>query len=198
MKSRQAIEPALIRRINLRETRSSRAALSITAAAVLLVTVLWLAVELVLSATGQAALLISPAELARSTASLATATVPGVLMGAGAVLVLMGIALLAASLLPGNKQRHIVDDPRAAIVVDSEVLAASASRTARTAAGLAPEQVSSTVGRKRIDVVVIPSAGRAVDADGIKAAVESEISGYGLRRPLAVGVSTSTRAAVGA
>ena len=64
-----AIEPQLIKRLNLREIRSSRAALSIVSASVLLVAIVWFGVELVLSVTGSSPLLISPADLASRTAS---------------------------------------------------------------------------------------------------------------------------------
>ena len=198
MKNTDAADPHLIRRLARRETHSSRAALSIAVAALLLVATVWLAMELVLSATGNAALLMPPAELARRTASLATSTIPGALMGAGLALGLLGLAMLAAALLPGTKSRHIVRNGRSAVVVDSEVLPAAVSRTARTAARLAPEQVTSSVGRKRIDVEVRPGSGLDVDTDAIRKAVEREVSGYGLRRPLAVGVSTGTRGTVGA
>ena len=188
----------LVRKLNRRETRSSRAALSIVVATVLLAAVLWLAVELVLSATGNAAWLMSPVELASRTAAVATATIPGALIGAGAALCLLGIALLAAAFLPGTKPRHVIENARSAVVVDSEVLAAAVSRTARTAARLAPEQVTSRVGRKKVDVVLHPGAGRAVDRNDVQQAVEREVSGYGLRRPLTVVVTTGTRRAAGA
>ncbi|POH75339.1 hypothetical protein CVS27_01690 [Arthrobacter glacialis] len=185
-----------MRRLGLRETHSSRAALSIVTAAVLVAVLVWLMVEMVLSATGNAALLMSPAELARRTATVATETIPGALVAAGTVLAVLGIALLAAAVVPGRKARHIMgnpggtSNPRSAVVVDSEVLAAAVSRIARTVAKIAPEQVSSSVGRKRIDVVLQPGSGLAADADSVKEAVEREVAGYGLRRPLAVTVST--------
>ncbi|MDO5754252.1 hypothetical protein [Arthrobacter sp.] len=197
MSSFQATEPRLIMRMNRREIRSSRAAWSIVAATVLLLAVLWLAVELVLSATGNSALLLSPTELALRTASLGTATIPAALTAAGGILVLAGIAVLALAILPGRKPRHIVDNDRFAVVVDGEVLAAAVSRTARTAAQLAPEQVTSSVGRKRIDVVVRPGSGRTVDKESVKYAVEREVSSYGLRQSMFVDVSTTTHRAVG-
>ncbi|MEO6531016.1 MAG: hypothetical protein ABI563_00700 [Specibacter sp.] len=196
MSSAPARMQRVVRRLGLRETRSSRAALSIVTAVVLLTAVAWLLVELILSATGNTALLVSPAELARRTATLATDTLPGALVGAGAVLALLGMALVAAAVLPGRKPRHIMGNtaaaghPRSAVVVDSEVLAAAVSRIARSAARLAPEQVTSSVGRRGIHVVLRPGSGREADAAGVKEAVEREVAGYGLLSPLAVTVST--------
>lgn len=195
MSNAQATSQRAVRRLGRRETRSGRAALSIVMAVVLLAAIVWLLLELVLSAMGNAALLISPAELARRTAALATDTLPGALVAAGAVLALLGIALLAAAVLPGHKPRQIMGNPaaagtRSAVVVDNEVLAAAVSRIARQAARLAPDQVTSSVGRKRIDVVLRPGSGRDVDANSVREAVEHEVDGYGLRRPLTVSVST--------
>ncbi|WP_425862725.1 hypothetical protein [Arthrobacter sp. TWP1-1] len=198
MRKMHATEPQLIKRLNLREIRSSRAALSIVSASVLLVAIVWFGVELVLSVTGNPALLISPADLASRIASLGTATISWVLIGAGAVAALLGIALLAAAILPGTKPRHVLENSRSAVVVDSEVLASAISRAARTAARLAPEQAASRVGRKRVDVTVRPGAGRTVDANAIREAVEQDMSGYRLRKPLAIVLSTGKRGEVGA
>lgn len=192
MSDEQAREARIIKRLNMRETRSSRAAVSITGAAVLLVVTLWLALEMVLSATQNLPVLMSPAELARRFASLATQLVPGALVVAGVAAALLGIFLMAMSVLPGTKARHIIANNRSAVVVDNAVLASALSRAARTAAHLAPEQVATSVSRKRIDVSVHPSSGRAVDTDYIKETVAREVKAYGLSKPLDVGVSTST------
>ncbi len=198
MRSVHATDPQLIKRLNLREIRSSRAALSIVSASVLLVAIVWLGVELVLSVTGNPSLLISPADLASRIASLGTATITWVLIGAGALAAILGIILLGAAILPGTKPRHILENSRSAVVVDSEVLASAVSRSARTAARLAPEQVASRVGRKRVDVTVRPGAGRTVDTNAIREAVEEDMSGYRLRKPLIIALSTGTRGEVGA
>lgn len=192
MSDEQAREARIIKRLNMRETRSSRAAVSITGAAVLLVVTLWLALEMVLSATQNLPVLMSPAELARRFASLPTQLVPGALVVAGVAAALLGIFLMAMAVLPGTKARHIIANNRSAVVVDNAVLASALSRAARTAAHLAPEQVATSVSRKRIDVSVHPSSGRAVDTDSIKETVAREVKAYGLSKPLDVGVSTST------
>lgn len=198
MKINDAHEAKLIRKMTLRETRSGRAALSVVVAVVLLALVLWLAVEMVLSATGNHALLISPGELASGAAAVPTATIPGALAGIGAGLALLGVGLLAAAVLPGAKARHAVANPRAAVVVDSEVVAAAASKTARTHARLLPEQVSTSVGGSRLDVSIRPTSGRDVDVAAVREAVTRETAGYGLAKPLAVQVSASKQGVVGA
>lgn len=192
MRDEQAREARIINRLNVRETRSSRAVVSIAVAAVLLVAALWLALELVLSTTQNAPVLMNPAELAQRLASLATQTVPGALVAVGVAAALLGIFLLAMAVLPGTKARQVIANNRSAVVVDNAVLASALSRTARTAARLAPEQVATSVGRKRIDVSVHPSSGRVVDTEHIRESVAREVTFYGLRKPLAVGVTTST------
>lgn len=192
MRDEQAREARIINRLNMRETRSSRAAVSIVVAAVLLVMTLWLALEMVLSATQNAPVLMNPAELVQRFAALATQVIPGALVAVGVAAALLGIFLLAMAVLPGTKARHVIANNRSAVVVDNDVLAAALSRTARTAAHLAPEQVVTSVSRKRIDVTVHPSSGRAVDTERIQETVARELKAYGLRKPLAVGVSTST------
>lgn len=195
MSQEKAREARIINRLNVRETRSSRAVVSIVVAAVLLVMALWLAMELVLSVTQNAPLLMSPAELAQRLASLATQANPAALVAAGVAAALLGIFLLAMAVLPGTKARHVIANKRSAVVVDNAVLAAALSRTARTAAHLAPEQVATSVSRTRIDVSVHPSSGRAVDTEHIRETVAREVQLYGLRKPLTVGVTS--HAAVG-
>lgn len=196
MKAEQGNQTRLIRRVNLQETRSSRAAVSIASAVVLLLVVLWLAVELVLSLTSNSALLMSPATLAQGMVDVATQTPPGALIAAGVLLALVGFALVALAVLPGTKPRHIMGSQRSAIVIDNEVVAAAVSRTARTVARLAPDQVTSSVGRKRIDVTVRPGSGRTVDLEVIKEAVEAEVAGYELSRRLNIGLQFSGQGAV--
>ncbi|WP_146233364.1 hypothetical protein [Arthrobacter psychrolactophilus] len=200
MRTMEATAPALLRRLNLRETRSSRAAVSIVVASVLLLVIVWLGLEQALSLTGNDPLVLAPAELLEQAASLGTAILPWALIAAGVAVVLLGIALLAAAVLPGTKARHVLENSRSAVVVDSEVLAAAVSRTARTVARLAPEQVASRVGRTRIEVDIRPDAGRTVDTNAIREAVERDVKSYRLRRSPAIMLSTGlqgTRGAVG-
>ena len=188
----------LIRRMGRRETHSARSVLSITVAAVLVAITLWLGLELVLSATGNNALLVSPPELARRAASLGTATLPPALTAAGAALALLGLLLLAAAFLPGRKARHIIENPRSAVVVDRDVLASALARTARTTARLAPEQVSASVGRRNVQVRVHPGSGRPVDQAAVREAVDRDVSGYSLAGKLRVAVVVSPQGVVGA
>ncbi|PYI69707.1 hypothetical protein CVV68_00950 [Arthrobacter livingstonensis] len=186
-----------MRRTGRRETHSPRSALSIVTAVVLLAAVLWLALELVLSATGNAALLIAPAELMQRTASLGTATVPAALTAAGIVIAVAGVAYVLTAILPGTKPRHVIENPRSAVVVEREVLASALARTARTMARLAPEQVTASVGHRDVQVRVHPTSGKPVDQQAIQEAVDREVSGYSLARALKVTVVVAPQGAVG-
>ncbi|WP_449374510.1 hypothetical protein [Arthrobacter psychrolactophilus] len=201
MRTMEATAPQLLKRLNLREVRSSRAAVSIVVATVMLLVIVWLGLEQALSLTGNEPMVLVPAELLEDSASLGTAILPWVLIAAGVALVLLGIALLATAglyLAPRPDMFWRTRVPPSWLIV--RCLAAAVSRTARTVARLAPEQVASRVGRTRIEVDIRPDAGRTVDANAIREAVERDVSGYGLRKPPAITLSTGlqgTRGAVG-
>ncbi|WP_104087183.1 hypothetical protein [Arthrobacter sp. GMC3] len=190
-------QATIIRRIGRREIHSPRSALSIAAAIALLAAVLWLMLETVLALTGNSPLLIAPAELAHGIAVLGTATLPAALIAGGFGLALLGIFFVGAAILPGNKARHVMANARSAVVVDRDVLASAIARTARTAARLAPEQVTASVGHRDIHVRLHPSSGRAVDQQGVREAVDREFASYQLARALKVTVVVAPHGAVG-
>jgi hypothetical protein len=70
-----------------------------------------------------------------------------------------------------------VPNGRAAVVVDAEILAATLARRARLAAGVGPEQVLVTVGRRLVEVAVRPTSGIPVDAEAVRRAVEEDLRG---------------------
>ncbi|MEO5993449.1 MAG: hypothetical protein ABIP92_07890 [Arthrobacter sp.] len=186
-----------IRRIARRETRRSRALASIITAAALILGLLWLSAEAVLSLTGNAALLAAPGQIGQWMATLAANTLPAGLVAAGAGLILTGLLYLVLALGPGRRSRHIMASNRAAVVVDDDVIAASVSRSARTAADLAPEQVTTTVGGRTVEVVIHPSSGIKADAAAADLAVREEIARYGLPAAPRITVRTSTEGALG-
>lgn len=187
----------LIRRIIRRETNRSRALVSIITAAALLVLLLWLCTETVLALTGNAALLASPAQTGHWLTGLPRTTLPGGLIAAGLGLVLLGLLYLALAVRPGRRSRHALASDRAAVVVDDDVIAAAISRTVRTAAGLAPEQVTTSIGTRNVDVLIHPSSGTTVGAAAAEAAARAEIGRYGLAAPPRVSIRTSTKGALG-
>ncbi|MFM9430791.1 DUF6286 domain-containing protein [Pseudarthrobacter sp. So.54] len=186
-----------IRRIARRETNRSRALASIITAVALILVLLWLGTEAVLALTGNPALLVSPDQVGQWLAGLATATLPAGLIAAGIGLVLAGLFYLVLALRAGHRSRHVLASDRAAVVVDDEVIAAAVSRQARTASGLAPEQVSTTIGKRTVEVLIHPSSGNTADVAAADAAVRDEIDRYGLSAPPRIKVRTSTKGALG-
>lgn len=158
-----------------RETHSSRAVPSTILAVIIILVCLYVMLEAALKALGQAPWLVGPETAAGWVGSL-PAGVPGtVLAAAGALLFLIGLIFFLAAVLPGRKARLSIPNERAAVVVDAEVLASSLARRARVAAGVTPEQVLVTIGRRLVEVQVRPTSGIPVSADFVRTAVEDEL-----------------------
>jgi len=174
-----------IRRLVRRETHASRATESILTAGVLAAVFLWLALETVLALLQESPLLASPERLGRWLAGVPANTLPAGLVAAGAGLAVLGLVLLAAATTPGRRSRHAMQSGRSAVVVDHEVIASAVSRRARLTAGLAPGQVTTTVGQRAVRVQVRPTSGVSVDRNAIGAAVEDELAAYSLDRRIA-------------
>jgi hypothetical protein len=186
-----------LRWICRRATHSSRAAASVITAALLIAVLVWLGTETVLSAAGAPALLASPVQMVRWLAGIPENTLPALLVGAGAVLALVGLLLVLLGLLPGARARHIIASDRSAIVVDDGVIAAALSRAACRTAGLTPEQVTTLVRRDSVQLTIRPTSGIPLDEEAIGEAVRHELSAYGLRPEPEVQIRISDRGAVG-
>lgn len=166
---------ALTQRILHRETRSPRTGAAITVAVLGILACLYLLLEAVLQALGQEGWLIDPGPAARWLAGLPEGTDPLILGLSGALLFLLGLVFVLQAVLPGRRARYALPNPRAAVVVDAQVLAASLARCARMRAGVTRQQVLVTVGRKRVDVRIRPTSGLPVDPEAVQAAVEDEL-----------------------
>lgn len=186
-----------IRRLTRRETHSSRAAVSAAAAMVLAAVFLWLALEAVLALLGQDAVLVGPEQLGRWLVGIPATTIPAGLTAAGGGLALLGLFLLGTALRIGRRSRRALGSDRSAIVVDDEVIAAAVSARARRAAGLAPGQVTTTVGLRTAQVLIRPTSGVPVDREAVNAAVESELTGYALDRRIVPRITVSKEGVLG-
>ena len=118
-------------------------------------------------------------------------------MAAGAGMALLGVLLLGTALRAGRLPRHALDSERSAIVVDDDVIAAALSARARRTAGLAPGQVTTTVGHRSVHVRVRPTSGLPADGAAISAAVERELTGYAMDRRIAPRVTISREGVLG-
>lgn len=187
-----------VSRIGRREMHSSRAVASVLAASVLILVSAWVGVEAVLSAVGQRPLLVSPLQMADWAAGVPGKTEPSVLLAAGAVLALAGLVLVLLGVLPGRRSRHRLPGDHAAVIVDDDVIAAALSRVAYQRGRLVPEQVTTTVARRRIDLLIRPTSGVPVDEVLIREAVQAELTRYGLTPSPRLSIRISHQGAVGA
>jgi hypothetical protein len=158
-----------------RETHSSRAVPATIVAVLIILVCLYLMLEAALNALGQDPWLLGPEAAAGWIGSLPAGVPPSVLAAAGALLFLVGLFFFLAAVLPGRRARLSIPNERAAVVVDAEVLASSLARRARVAAGVAPEQVLVTIGRRLVDVQVRPTSGIPVNEAAVREAVEDEL-----------------------
>lgn len=165
----------LTRRILRRETHSARTPAAVTAAVLGILFFAYVLLEAVLQALGQPAWLIDPPTFGHWLAELPADADPVLLGLSGGLVFLAGLVFLLQAALPGRRARYALPNPRAAVVVDGEVLAASLARCARTRAGVTPQQVLVTVGRTDVEVQIRPTSGIPVDADAVRTAVEDEL-----------------------
>ncbi|MCX8453511.1 hypothetical protein [Paenarthrobacter ureafaciens] len=186
-----------IRRLVRRETHSSRAVPSIVVASLLMVASLWLALESVLWLLKDQPLLASPAEMFRWVIELPANTTPTGLVASGAGLGILALVLFGLAFGRGRRQRRTLVSQRAAVVVDHEVIAAAVSRKVRRAAGLAPGQVTTTVGGRSVRVQVRPTSGEPLVPADIQSTVDGELAAYALDRPVRSSVNILNEGAVG-
>lgn len=176
-----SVPTSLYRRILRRETHSSRSGAAIVVLVALIILAAYVGLEAVYAALGLHALLFSPLDALDS--ALTAATVQGgLLIAVGIVTAIVGLVLIIVGLTPGRRGRHTIDDSRVAVVVDDQVIAAALSRSARTAAGLAPGQVSTWVSRRSARLTITPASGVRADEEAVLAAARSEVSA-GAYRP---------------
>ncbi|MBD8042256.1 hypothetical protein H9638_00355 [Arthrobacter sp. Sa2BUA2] len=186
-----------IRRIVRRETHAARTVPAIIAAVLGILFCLYVLLESVLQSLGQEEWLIDPPTFAHWLAGLPRDADPVYLGLAGGLIFLAGLWFFLMAVLPGRRARYAIPNPRAAVVVEAEVLAASLARRSRLTAGVAAGQVLVTVGRTRVEVRIRPTSGIPVDADAVRAAVEDELALTGLEPQPAVHIQVSTMGAIG-
>ncbi|MCC3278848.1 DUF6286 domain-containing protein [Arthrobacter sp. zg-Y40] len=184
-------------RIVKRETHSARTPAAVTAAAIGILFFAYVLLETVLQALGQDAWLIDPPTFWRWLANLPARSDPLILGLSGGLIFLAGLLFFLQAVLPGWRARYALPNPRAAVVVDGEVLAASLARCARTSAGVTPQQVLVTVGRMAVDVQIRPTSGTPVDPEAVRAAVEEELQLTKLNPQPAVRVQVASSGVIG-
>lgn len=187
----------LTRHILRRETHSARSAAAVIAAILVAAAALYCLLEAVLAGLDQDTWLISPGMALQWLAGLPGDT-PRVLLGASGVLVaLIGLIFFCHGVLPGRRARHVVSNPRVAIVVDDEVVASALARVARMAAGVTREQVMVVVSARQVQVSIRPTSGIRLSESHIQAVVEAKLAEMQLEPVPTVSVKLADSGVVG-
>jgi hypothetical protein len=192
-----------MRRVVYRETHSSRAAVAIVAAVLVMVLAGYGLLEAAVHAIGQPAWLIEPQVAAERIVALPAGISPLLLGAIGAVLAMLGLLFLLNGLLPGRRARHVLSGAgqaagRSAVVVDDEVIASSLARRARLAANVTPEQVMVVVSQRQVQVNVRPTSGVPVDDGTVLAAIQDELDRMALEPSPAPRVNVTQSGVIGA
>jgi hypothetical protein len=187
-----------MRRVLQRETHSSRAVAALIAGSLVIVLCLYVLLESAVRAVGQPPWLIDPQTAAERITALPSGVPPLLLGAAGAVIAAAGLFFFLNAVLPGRRARHLLHDPRIAVVVDDEVIAAALARSARLAANVTQEQVMVVVSQRQVVVNVRPTSGVPVSENAILHAVEEELQAMGPVPMPQVTVNLSTSGVVGA
>lgn len=180
-----------------RESRSSRARISIVAAILVALLALYGLLEAMLRVLGQPAWLIEPLTAAQRLSRLPEGILPAMLLAIGVLVFLVGLVFFANAVVPGRRARHVIPDPRVAVVVDDEVIASALAKRARLAAGVTREQVMVVVSARTVQVNVRPTSGILLDVAQIQAAVEAELDAMGLAPTPSVRVHLANSGVIG-
>jgi len=191
-------DSALTERVLARETTSSRASAAVIAAVLVIGLCVYALLETAVRAVGQPPWLIDPQTAAEKAIALPAGVSPLLLGVSGAVLCAAGLFFFLNAVLPGRRARHVLADPRAAVVVDDEVIASALARRARLAANVTQEQVMVVVSRRQVIVNVRPTSGVPLRATDVQAAVEAELRDMALSPLPEVRVNLASSGVIGA
>lgn len=172
--------PSVYSRIQRRETHASRAVPAIIVAVILILALAYLVTEIVLAAFGQQPLLASPATMVQDIAKLSTVAIVWLTV-AGIVLAILGLVLLTAALSAGRRSRHVLDDDRAVVVIDNEVIASALVRTTADTANIDPDRAVGSVSHRAAVVEVTPTSGVQLDKSEITTALRDQLQDWGLK-----------------
>ncbi|MEV7604150.1 hypothetical protein AB0N65_01745 [Paenarthrobacter sp. NPDC089322] len=190
-------DPAMSR-ILRRETHSSRAGAAGIAAVLVIILCVYALLESVVRAIGQPPWLIDPGTAAERIIALPSGISPLLLGASGAVIAMVGLFFFLHAVLPGRRARHLLRDPRTAVVVDDEVLASALARRARTAANVTQEQVMVVVSQQLVVVNVRPTSGSRVSEEAVLVAVQAELEEMSPVPMPAVRVNLASSGVIGA
>lgn len=163
------------RRIVRREMHSPRSTLAIALAVAGVLVAAWIGTESVLYYLGRPALLVDPVVALDQAIALPSTVQPAALIAAGAVVALLGLALVLFAVTPGRRANHQGRTGRTALVIDNRAIASALARRAAQAAGVGADQVVVSVSRRVAEVRVSRSSGWPVDESAVAEAVRLEL-----------------------
>lgn len=184
-------------RIARRETHSPRSVLAITVAVIVIVAAAYAVTEIILSIGRQEPLLTTPGNAAHGLVAANTLPV-WILIGAGAILAVVGLWLVVMSFTSGRRARHLIHTDRALTVIDNEVIASALARHASYAGNSDPDNTRVSVSHRRAVVEMTPATGRNLDKSRIKDAVDEQLAAYGVTPPLRSKIAIKKTGKVGA
>ena len=169
-----------LQRVVRRETHSPRTVAMIIAVVIVILALLYLALEVVLSLLGQPALLVSPGAMMQWLVDLPVAQPAALIIAGGIVLALIGLVLVVLALAPGHLAKHRMQDGERAVVVDNGVIAAAVAQHVSEETGLAREDITVGVSHRTVDVTLRPAPGIPLEEAEVKSAVIAELDAYQL------------------
>lgn len=179
-----------------RELHSPRSALAIGSAVAAILALAWVGTETALAALHRPALVLTPAAMSADVRAL-PATQPWILVTAGGIIALIGVALVVAAVMPGRRGRHVIVAHESAAVVDDEVIGSALVRAAASTAGISPDRAVATVGRRTATVRLTPNSGVPIDRAAVGAAVAAAAASYPLGQSLRTRILVAASGKVG-
>lgn len=174
----------VLRRVVRRETHSPRTVAMIVAVVILVLALLYVAVEIILSVLGQPALLLGPAAAFAGIVGLPTQIPAGVSIAVGAGIGILGLVLVILAVAPGRLSRHQFTVGESAVVVDNGVIASAVAQRISDETGLPRDQVRVGVAHRSADVTVSPALGVPLEESRVREIASAEIDSYGLATSL--------------
>lgn len=126
---------AVLKRVVRRQTHSPRTVVTVVVLVLLAVGAVYVGTELILWLSGAAPLLVAPDAAVEWMLALPRAEPEAAVIAAGAVIMLVGIALVWMALAPGRRAKHALavgsDSATRAVVVDNGVIASALAEELR-------------------------------------------------------------------
>lgn len=168
-----------IRRVVRRELTSPRSVAMFVVVVLLVVVLVWIAVEIVLHMPDRPALLATPTDLLAGVVALPGEPTPWVVGGAVAA-VLVGVVLVVLAVTPGRRARHALTCGRHRVIADNGVIASALARHLSEELSLDASSVLVGVGHRHVDVRVSPEAGLPIDRSDVRSIAVEELDRYGV------------------